>query len=544
MPQYDSSAAISQTSSDEGFNVAVQSQAVESWNPDHVRVNNLSRYSTRSSHVIPDGNKQTEREDEIVDPFEVTFEGSEDSENIVARMSYSRKILISVILAGAGFCVTMLSSVWSLSMDQMMAHFHVSREVATLGISLYIFGLGSGPVFLSPISEFYGRRIVYLSGLLLCFAFQFITCFANNFGAILFSRFVTGFFGSAFMSVAGGTYSDIFTKQEIYFPFQGFVLAPFLSPAVGAFLSGIVNEYSNFHWCFYFMLIFTGCMCVAVSTIPETYKPYLLKLKAQRMCQETGDDRYYAPLDKVPNSLLDTIVLSCRRPFGVLFLDPMMFTLCFYTGFTLSIIYMFFICLPYVLSTVYDFGVGAQGLCFLSFCVGMIATLPLNYYTHTVYEKKVARNGGVSQPEMRFTPLKYGVFFIPSGLMIIAWTSYRHVHWIGVLCGAATFGGGVSLVFSGVFTYTVDGYRLYSASALAANSFTRSLMAGIFPLFGYYVYRGLGVNWASFLMAMVGVVMMPMPFVFERYGPYLRSKSPYAWVDDDNDEQELDNEKA
>ena len=40
------------------------------------------------------------------------------------------------------------------------------------------------------------------------------------------------------------------------------------------------------------------------------------------------------------------------------------------------------------------------------------------------------------------------------------------------------------LAFSGIFTFLVDAYPTYSASALAANSFTRSTFAGIFPLFG------------------------------------------------------------
>lgn len=40
------------------------------------------------------------------------------------------------------------------------------------------------------------------------------------------------------------------------------------------------------------------------------------------------------------------------------------------------------------------------------------------------------------------------------------------------------------LVFSGVFTFLVDAYPLFAASALAANSFARSSFAAAFPLFG------------------------------------------------------------
>ena len=39
-------------------------------------------------------------------------------------------------------------------------------------------------------------------------------------------------------------------------------------------------------------------------------------------------------------------------------------------------------------------------------------------------------------------------------------------------------------VFQGVFTFFVDAYPLYAASALGANSFTRSTFAAAFPLFG------------------------------------------------------------
>lgn len=46
------------------------------------------------------------------------------------------------------------------------------------------------------------------------------------------------------------------------------------------------------------------------------------------------------------------------------------------------------------------------------------------------------------------------------------------------------FGCGVILVFSGVFTFLVDSYPNYSASALAANGFVRSMFAAMFPLFG------------------------------------------------------------
>lgn len=42
----------------------------------------------------------------------------------------------------------------------------------------------------------------------------------------------------------------------------------------------------------------------------------------------------------------------------------------------------------------------------------------------------------------------------------------------------------IFLVFSGIFTFLVDAYPNYAASALAANTFLRCIFAASFPLFG------------------------------------------------------------
>ena len=60
--------------------------------------------------------------------------------------------------------------------------FHVGREVAVLGISLYVMGLGIGPLFAGPISELYGRNIVYRTSFALFFVFSFPVAFAPDIG--------------------------------------------------------------------------------------------------------------------------------------------------------------------------------------------------------------------------------------------------------------------------------------------------------------------------------------------------------------------------
>jgi MFS family permease len=60
--------------------------------------------------------------------------------------------------------------------------FHVGQEVAILSISLYVMGLGVGPLFAGPISELYGRNIVYRMSFAAFFIFSFPVAFAREIG--------------------------------------------------------------------------------------------------------------------------------------------------------------------------------------------------------------------------------------------------------------------------------------------------------------------------------------------------------------------------
>lgn len=48
---------------------------------------------------------------------------------------------------------TCTSSIYGSSYEQLRDEFHVSQEVATLGLSLFVVGLAVGPMALSPMSE-------------------------------------------------------------------------------------------------------------------------------------------------------------------------------------------------------------------------------------------------------------------------------------------------------------------------------------------------------------------------------------------------------
>lgn len=69
---------------------------------------------------------------------------------------------------------------------------------------------------------------------------------------------------------------------------------------------------------------------------------------------------------------------------------------------------------------------------------------------------------------------------------------------------------------------------MFAASAVAANTFLRSVFGAIFPLFATYMFEGMGIQWASTLLGCVAVALVPLPICFVLFGKRIRGKSKFA----------------
>ncbi|KAI9434579.1 hypothetical protein H4582DRAFT_1818401, partial [Lactarius indigo] len=77
-------------------------------------------------------------------------------------------------------------------------------------------------------------------------------------------------------------------------------------------------------------------------------------------------------------------------------------------------------------------------------------------------------------------------------------------------------------------SYLVDTYRMYSASAFAANTTCRSAVGAAFSLFTTRMYEGMGVNGASTLIGGAVLLLLLTPLLFHRYGTRIRARSKFA----------------
>ncbi|KAF8458193.1 major facilitator superfamily domain-containing protein [Kalaharituber pfeilii] len=473
--------------------------------------------------------------DDELAQFEVRWENGDADPYSPRSMSKGRKWLVTLVVSLSSTCVTCTSSIYTATYANIEHEFPgTSRLLSISGLSLFILGLGIGPMLLGPLSEFYGRRPIYLCSFTFFLIFLIPCAVARNMATLLVGRFLNGFAGSAFLSVAGGTVGDMFSGGDLGAPMMIYTASPFIGPVIGPLIGGYINQHTSWRWTYYVLLIWSGVMLASLYLwVPETYHPIVLRMKALALRSSTGDSRYWAPVERSTKSIAKTVALSCLRPWQLLWFEPMVLFLCLLTSVLLGILYLFFQAFPLVFSSVHHMDLQSIGLTFLGLFVGVVIGILTDPLWRQIYFHLVSRNHPrPSQPEYRLPPAILGSILVPMGMFWFGFTTYPSIHWIVPIMGSVLFGAGTLLCFSGVFTFLVDAYPLYAASALAANSLTRSAFAAGFPLFGVKLYDRLGLQWATAVLAFLAVGLAPFPWIFFRWGRRIRGRSRFARVTD------------
>ncbi|KAF8342500.1 MFS general substrate transporter [Amanita rubescens] len=459
--------------------------------------------------------------------FKVTLADSDDPQ----RMSTIRKWLIVIIISLGTLLVTCASSMSAFTEAGVSEDFHVGKEVAILAISLYVIGLGIGPLLAGPLSELYGRNIIYQVSFGAFFALSWPVAFAPDAAVFLIFRFLTGFCGSTFLSVAGGSVSDLFPKDKVANPLAVYTLSPFSGPVLGPLFSGFINQNLNWRWTYHIIIIWSFAQVVALlisQFVPETYAPAIVRRKVARLRSKTGDSRYWSEYDMTEHNLAQAILRSIYVPFQLLLTDRMVLILNTWTALLLGILYLAFQAFPFIFINLHHFNTQSVGLSFLGIGVGTFLGLATQPYWNYRYLRESEKNAGDPPPEVHLRIGQVGGILCPMSLFCLAFTSYRHVHWIAPIISSIPFGTGTFFIFTSVFTYLVTAYRPIAASAMASNSAMRSSFAAGFPLFAGPMYARLSAPGATALLAGLMALMIPLPFVFDRIGDRLRAKSRFA----------------
>lgn len=376
----------------------------------------------------------------------------------------------------------------------------------------------------------FGRQMIFTTTYAALTMFNAGAASAQNAQSLIILRFLAGATGSSSLTNAGGVIVDIFPARQRAIAMSLFVAAPFLGPVLGPMIGGFLGMHAGWSWAMGFLAAFSGTVWIMGSLlIPETYAPVLLRRRAERLSHLSGKVyRSKLEIDQGKASLKDSFRIALSRPWILLFQEPIVFLLSLYMAIVYGTLYMMFAAFPIVYQEGRGWNQGVGGLAFLGMIVGMLLAVSYVLWDNKRYVQTQDRHGGHAPPEARLPPMMVAAVAIPVGLFWFAWANSPSIHFMASVAAGAPFGFGMVLVFLGIINYLVDAYTIFAASVLAANSVLRSCFGAAFPLFTTYMYRRLGIHWASSVPAFLALACLPFPFLLYRYGPAIRIRCRFA----------------
>lgn len=198
-----------------------------------------------------------------------------------------------------------------------------------------------------------------------------------------------------------------------------------------------------------------------------------------------------------------------------------------YVGVVYAVLFLCFVAYPIVFQELRGWAPGLAGLSYCGIGTGTaiaVALEPLIRRIIAMHPQDPMT--GRPDPEAAVIAVCMGSILIPIGEFWFAWTARRPVHWICPILAGLPFGIGNGLVFIYATNYIAGSYTEYAASALAGNSIVRYGLAGVLPLAGSKMYSTLGADWAGTMLALIEVILIPIPFIFYKYGHRIRLQSP------------------
>ncbi|CAK7220599.1 hypothetical protein SBRCBS47491_004243 [Sporothrix bragantina] len=459
------------------------------------------------------------------DPNVVWWDGPDDPANPYNWPTW-HKALNCVLISALTFITPLASSIFAPGVPALMAEFHSnSNELAAFVVSVYVLGFAFGPLLIAPLSEIYGRNIVYHVCNVCFIAFVVACALAPTLNCLIAFRFLSGVFGSCPLTNGGGSIADMISQEHRGAAMASFAVGPLMGPIIGPVAGGFLASAKGWRWVFWLIVIVSGFVSIVFFfSMRETYAPLLLERKAARLRKETGNQQLRSKLD-AGLSPRDYFKRGIFRPLKMLAFSPIVLIFALYMAVVYGYLYLMFTSVTEVFQSTYGFGTNTVGLVYLGLGVGSMAGMVcFSAFSDRHTRKMAAKEGQGMKPEYRLQMLPLGAILLPIGFFIYGWTAEYHKHWIAPIIGMVVIGFANLVIFMALQMYLVDAFVVYAASSLAANTVVRSIAGAVLPLAGLQMYDKLGLGWGNSLLGFIALVMVPAPFFIQKYGEYLRKR--------------------
>ncbi|KAH8810950.1 putative MFS transporter [Xylogone sp. PMI_703] len=459
--------------------------------------------------------------------LEVDWDGPDDPSN--PRNWTTPMRLAQIIPIGIfSLNMTLAATMFAPGVQQLVEEFHITTSiVATMSLTIYVLGFCAG-VIVAPLSELYGRLWLYHASNTTWLAFTLGCAFSKSTTSFLIFRFLAGCAGSVPMACGGATVADLVPPKDRGKYMAVWGLGPQLGPIVGPIAGGFMSQTVGWRWTFRLLSILGGIsLLVGLIVLRETNEATLLKNKAARLRKISGSNAYMAVsrVNKIGDlSPARFLVRALVRPTKMLIFSPVVLSVSLYNAYVFGLMFMLFDTFPQVFESQYGFSVGIQGLIYLAFGIGTLLGMAIL----AKLSDKIMKHGAVGAgPERRLLLM---LWFSPTatiGFLWYGWSSEKKTHWIVPILGTLVIGFGSLFVMLLTQIYLVDVFdATAAASALSAVLITRTIAGAFLPFCGAPLYSRLDYGWGNSLLALILLLLYPVPLILYYYGKKLRERFP------------------
>lgn len=281
-------------------------------------------------------------------------------------------------------------------------------------------------------------------------------------------------------------------------------------------------------WVFYLSAIAFVILAILLATMKESRPSQLLHRKVVLLREATRPEFHFENPDHVPDAktLITTVLI---RPLQLLFTEPIVFSIALMSAVAFGIVFLFTGTLPIAYAS-YNFTPRQSSLTFIPLAIGPFFGICSRLYEIRTVDRLRRRHEYIS-PEAKLVGFFIAAPALAVGLWIFAWTIHpavSSVPFIVSLLALVAVGFAVNEYDYTLALYLAESYTCFAASAYAPVAIMQTLVAAAVPLFGPQMYKGLGVNVASSILAITTTVFCAAPLLFRKYGKTLRMRSPFA----------------
>ncbi|KAL4972609.1 MFS general substrate transporter [Aspergillus desertorum] len=497
---------------------------------------------SEGSKASPSGNAATPQLEEDPDA------GTDHRDFSVFTVSEKRAIVSVGSLAA--FFSPLSSSIYFPALDTVSKALGVSTTKVNLTVTTYLVLQGIAPMLIAGFSDTAGRRPAYIICFTIYLAANLGLGLQNSYGALLVLRCVQSAGISGTVALANGLVGDMITSAErgsyIAFASLGSMLGPSLSPIIG----GLISQYLDWHWLFWFLLILSGVFFLLLFLfLPETCRkvvgdgsipPPPTNFSASDCIRNRRREKRGEVVDQER-------VVEARRNYTFRFPSPLPTlevvtdletgAILFVTGLMYSGFYAIMTGATASFHTVYQFNNIQTALMYLPLGFGGIVSafttgrlIDFNYCRHAkrvgmpVVRTKAQDLSNFNIEKARLEIALPAYYLSMVCMIVYGWVMGRRVHLAAPMVLLFLSGWSLNATSQVLNALLVDVWPGQSAAATAANNLMRCELGAAASAAINPMQKAMGWGWAYTTIALISIVASPILWLITSHGIKWRQK--------------------